>query len=334
MMKNYSLLLFLSIISIISSCEDGRVPQKQKVLTDTNPTLVFPVFSGDSAYSYVKAQTDFGPRVPNTDEHILAGNYLVDKLSEYADTVYIQEFMARAYNATLLNGKNIIGSFNIKKKKRIFLAAHWDSRPYADQDKDELNHHQAIDGANDGASGVGILIEIARLLQEQQPEVGIDIVMFDLEDYGVPEFETRRSNSQESWALGSQYWAKNPHLFNYNAQYGILLDMVGAKDAQFRMEYFSMQYAPHIVKKVWKIASNAGYGDYFLLEDGSSVLDDHYFINQYANIPTIDIIQHDPNTASGFYKHWHTKNDNLENIDAVTLKAVGQVLIEVIFREK
>ena len=171
-------------------------------------------------------------------------------------------------------------------------------------------------------------------MQIQKPEIGVDIILFDLEDYGIPEFATRTANSENSWALGSQYWSLNPHLPDYKAQYGILLDMVGAKDAVFRMEYFSMHYAPHIVKKVWNIAATTGYGDYFLMENGSSVLDDHYYINRDANIPTIDIIQHDNQTKSGFYEHWHTVNDNLENINKQSLKAVGQVVVAVVYSEK
>lgn len=318
--------------SVFVSCKFNQKTPKQ---TNENQTVVqTPDFNADSAYAYVEMQTSFGPRVPNTAAHQKGADYLSSKLDEYADTMIVQEFQARAYDGSLLNGKNIIGIFNPGLKKRVFLSAHWDSRPFADQDPNADNHHKAIDGANDGASGVGVLIEIARQMKIQKPDIGIDIILFDLEDYGIPEFAKRTADSESSWALGSQYWSLNPHYLNYNAQYGILLDMVGAKNAVFRMEYFSMYYAPQIVKKVWKIAASAGYGDYFLLEDGSSVLDDHYFINRDAKIPTIDIIQHDNKTESGFYEHWHTIKDNLDAIDKQSLKAVGQVVVEVIYREK
>lgn len=334
-MKKYTFLLLAMILLAFSSCENGKKAQKKtKQIEQANAVNVqIPVFNGDSAFAYVAAQTDFGPRVPNTEAHIKGGEYLINKLAQYADTVVVQEFQSRAFDGTLLNGKNIIGSFNLDKKKRVFLSAHWDSRPFADHDPDEANHHKAIDGANDGASGVGVLIELARQMQIQRPEIGVDIILFDLEDYGSPEFAPRTYNSEKTWALGSQYWSLNPHQMNYNAQYGILLDMVGAKDAVFRMESFSMLYAPHIVKKVWKIAATAGYGDYFVLEKGSQVLDDHYFVNRDANIPTIDIIQHNPNSDYGFYEHWHTIKDNIENIDKETLRVVGQVVTEVIYRE-
>ncbi|MDA3905359.1 MAG: M28 family peptidase, partial [Bacteroidales bacterium] len=316
-MKNYNILFVIIVVFAFSSCENGKKAEKKGKSIDekTESQIQIPVFNSDSAYSYVAAQTAFGPRVPNTDAHKRCADYLSEKLKYFADTLIVQEFQARAYDGTLLNGKNIIGSFNREKKKRVLLSAHWDSRPFADHDPDAANHRTAIDGANDGASGVGVLIEIARLMQIQKPEIGIDIILFDLEDFGTPEFASSSSNSNETWALGSQHWSLNPHIFDYDANFGILLDMVGAKDAVFRMEYFSTYYASHIVKKVWKIAAKAGYGDYFLMEDGASVLDDHYFINRDANIPTIDIIQHNSNSTSGFYEHWHTINDNLENID-------------------
>ena len=335
-MKNLNLVLIIVILIGFSACENGRKTSKQTKQANqlVENKVIVPVFNGDSAYAFVAAQTTFGPRVPNSAAHIACSNYLIDKLKQFSDTVIVQEFQSRAYNGIILKGKNIIGSINLDKKKRIMLSSHWDSRPYADHDPDEANYRTPIDGANDGASGVGVLIEMARLMQIQKPEIGVDIVLFDLEDYGTPDFETRTAGSDETWALGSQYWSLNPHKMDYSAQYGILLDMVGAKDAVFRMEYFSNLYAPQIVKKVWKIAANAGYGDYFLFEDGSSVLDDHYFVNKYTNIPTIDIIQHNPNSSSGFYEHWHTLKDNLDHIDKQTLKTVGQVVAEVIYREK
>jgi hypothetical protein len=334
-MKNLNWIVILLLMFSFESCHNGSMAKKKSAKNKVEVKNVqIPDFNADSAYAYVAAQTDFGPRVPNTEAHRKAAAYLIQKMKQFADTVFVQNLQARAYNGTLLNGQNIIASFNLKKKKRIFICSHWDSRPYADHDPDEANFHTPIDGANDGASGVGILIELARQMQIQKPEIGIDLILFDLEDYGTPEFAKQKADSEDSWALGTQYWALNPHQIDYSANYGILLDMVGAKDAVFSMEYFSMLYAPDIVKKVWNIAADAGFGDYFRLENGSSVLDDHYFINRDAHIPTIDVIQYDANTASGFYKNWHTLEDNIEHIDKETLKAVGQVMTEVIYREK
>ena len=199
-----------------------------------------------------------------------------------------------AYDGTLLKARNIIGSYKPESKKRIALFAHWDTRPWADNDPDEKNHKTPILGANDGASGVGALLEIARLVNQQQPELGIDIILLDAEDYGAPQFYTGK-HKEEFWCLGSQYWARNPHVQGYNARFGILLDMVGG--------------------------GNGGF-----------VTDDHLFINRLARIKTIDIIPY--NQEGDFTPTWHTVNDNMEHIDKNTLKAVGQTVLEVIYNEK
>lgn len=321
-------ILFMGLISCDhQSSKKSEDTKKQKEVVK----IQVPKFNQDSAYKFVAEQVAFGPRVPNTQAHEDCGLYLENKMKEFTPDVLVQEFQARAYDGTVLNGKNFISQFNKSAKKRVLLAAHWDSRPFADHDADEANHHTHIDGANDGASGIGVLMELARLMAQEKPQVGVDIVFFDLEDYGVPHFEDYSSN--ESWALGSQHWANNPMPYGYTANYGILLDMVGAKDPVFLMEYYSMYYAPHIVKKVWKKAAEIGYGDYFLFEDGGVVMDDHIPVNQVMKIPMIDIIHYDNSTDSGFFPHWHTVNDNLEHIDPFTLGMVGEVVTHVVYSE-
>lgn len=330
--KQFSFLLVAAIFLALLSCENqpkkkaGESKKAQEVVK-----INVPQFNKDSAYSFVAKQVSFGPRVPNTQAHRECGLYLENKMKEYTPDVLVQEFQQRAFDGTILNGKNIISQFNKSAKKRILLAAHWDSRPFADHDEDEANYHTHIDGANDGASGIGVLIEIARLMSKQATDVGVDIVFFDLEDYGVPNFENYSSN--ESWALGSQYWSRNPMPYNYSATYGILLDMVGGKDAVFRMEYYSTLYAANIVKKVWKKAAKIGHKQHFLFEEGGMVMDDHIPVNQIMKIPMIDIIHSDPTSESGFFPHWHTVNDNLENIDPYTLGVVGEVVTYVIYTE-
>ncbi len=309
-------------------------PEPQSPKPTPTPVLVkVPDFNADSAFSFVKAQTDFGPRVPGTQAHSACATYFNQYFLRLGFEVNMQPFKARNYKGKILDGVNVIASFNPTQQKRILLCSHWDSRPFADHDPDVKNYYKPIDGANDGASGVGVLMEVARQLQMQSPSVGIDIVLFDLEDYGQHDKEASMPQSEMSWALGSQYWGANPHLPGYRAQYGILLDMVGAKDAKFAHEYYSMQFAPAIVAKVWKAAQNAGYSNYFVDEEGGGVLDDHVFVNRLAHIPTIDIIQFDKTTQSKFYTHWHTVEDNIQNIDPQTLKAVGQTVLEVIYRE-
>lgn len=327
-------LFLIAILSLLSfSCAGPEKPPPSEPIT-VKPIVPLPEFNSDSAYSYIEKQLAFGPRVPGTPAHSECAVWLSETMDRFADTVIVQSFRARAYNGNTLRGKNIIASFGLENKKRIMLSAHWDSRPFADHDPDPTKHNTPIDGANDGASGVGVLIELARQFSMRHPEIGVDIVFFDLEDYGPPQDDQGHSGT-DNWGLGSQYWSNNPHKTNYRARYGILLDMVGVKDATFLMEGFSMVYAPSKVKKVWSTANSMGYGDYFVNERGGYITDDHYFINTIINIPTINIIHLDSKSANGsFYDHWHTVDDNLEQIDKTSLYVVGDVLIEVIYSEK
>lgn len=293
------------------------------------------MFNSDSAYGYVEEQVGFGPRVPNSVPHKECAVYLQEKLKEYGFEVVVQKFDAVAYTGTVLKSFNIIGSFKPKATKRILLAAHWDTRPYGDRDKDSTKWNMPIDGANDGASGVGILIEVARVLNDAKnlPNVGVDIIFFDAEDYGEPSFfkgETRA----ESWCLGSQYWSKNKHKSNYYAYYGILLDMVGAKGATFYKEGESMSFAPSVVNKVWSMGQKTGFAKYFVNDYTGPIIDDHAFVNRIAGIPMIDIIHYNETNDSQFFgDYWHTHDDNMDAIDKETLNAVGQTLLEVLYAE-
>ena len=290
-----------------------------------------PVFNQDSAYAYVAKQVSFGPRVPNTEAHRQAAAWFAEILGRMADTVEVQQARVRAFDGTVLNISNIIASFNPEARHRILLCAHWDSRPFADFDPDPANHYTPIPGANDGGSGVGVLIEIARLLSLNPPAIGVDIILFDAEDYG--EHEQTTQHMEDSWGLGSQHWSRNPHRPDYNARYGILLDMVGAAGAQFKQEGFSMFYAPNIVRKVWGIARRIGYGAYFPETEGGFITDDHYYVNKIRNIPTINIIHQETNNLHGFFPQWHTMEDDMDIIDPNTLKAVGQTVLTVIYEE-
>lgn len=293
---------------------------------------VSPDFNADSAYMFVDKQVAFGPRVPNTPQHIACGDYLVSELKRLGAEVHEQKVVLRAFDGTKLNARNIIGSYGLDKKDRVLLFAHWDTRPFSDHDSDPTNHHKPVLGANDAASGVGVLLEIARIIQQQSPEVGVDIVFFDAEDYGPPAF-AKSEPEGNWWCLGSQYWSKNPHVPNYKAKYGILLDMVGAPDATFYKELYSKRYASDIVEKVWSTARQLDYGKYFISENGGGIIDDHLPVNENLRIPSIDIIHYDPNTDSGFGSYWHTQNDDMSNIDKKTLQAVGQTVLEVIYKE-
>lgn len=330
--RSVNLLLVITSIIVFISCGN----QAKKSTDDKNKpggaTFNVPLFNEDSAYYFVQVQTGFGPRVPNTEAHEKCATWLEQKMKSYTNDVVVQKAKVRAYNGTSLNMQNIISSFNPDAPGRIMLCSHWDSRPYADWDEDKTKRRTPIDGANDGASGVGILMEIARILSVHKINLGVDLIFFDTEDYGEPQDENK-TYSEDNWGLGSQYWSKNPHTPNYKAHFGILLDMVGMGNANFTKEGFSMEYAPDVVKKVWDAASRIGYGDNFSDQETSPITDDHYYVNKYSGIPTIDIIHHDSQTKSGFYKYWHTTKDNLENIDKKSLKAVGQTLLTVIYEE-
>ncbi|MDD4608583.1 MAG: M28 family peptidase [Bacteroidaceae bacterium] len=324
------LLVFMVLFSV--SCK--MKSQKPTAVSTSVKEITPPLFNADSAYHFVAQQVDFGSRVPNSKAHQACGDYLVDQLTKYGAKVYQQKDVVMGYDGKQLQMRNIIGSYNDKSFKRVLLAAHWDTRPWADNDPNPANHHTPILGANDGASGVGLLLEVARLLQLQQPNIGIDIIFFDLEDYGTPQF-AEGPDQENTWCLGSQYWANHPHKENYNARYGILLDMVGGKNATFFKEGISVEKAPGVVDKVWSIAESLGHGAFFVNRLGSYVTDDHLYVNQLANIPCIDVIAYEEhNQQSSFGSFWHTLNDNMDVIDKSTLKAVGETITAVIYKEK
>lgn len=289
-----------------------------------------PEFNADSAYAYVAAQVDFGPRVPNSAAHRACGDYLAAQLRRFGAQLYVQEATLTAYNGDRLASRNIIGSYDPGNTRRILLCAHWDTRPYADNAPDPAQQLTPIDGADDGASGVGVLLEIARQISLRQPQTGVDIIFFDAEDYGVPSFDNA-NYTPHSWCLGSQFWAKNPHVPGYKAMYGILLDMVGSKDASFYKEETSVKRASFVVEKVWNAARNLGYGKYFINAPGGYITDDHQYVIAWRNIPCIDIINYDTHNPHGFGDYWHTHDDTMDVISRETLKAVGQTVMEVIY---
>ena len=317
-------IIFLFCVICFFTCQ--KTQSKQAVFE----AVPVPYFNADSAYSYIEKQVNFGPRTPNSAAHKACGDYLIAEMERFGASVTVQAVDLTGWDKTVLKARNIISSFNPEKTTRILLLAHWDCRPWADNDKNPANHTKPVDGANDGASGVGVLMEIARQLGLQLPETGVDILFTDMEDYGEPQFYKGQHNDN-SWCLGSQYWAKNPHTPNYQAKYGILLDMVGAPDSEFPKEGYSMHYAPRIVEKIWNQAQSLGFGNYFVNKTCGYIIDDHVPINQIAGIPTVDIIHY---TENGFGSFWHTVDDTMENIDKQTLKAVGQTVLTVIYQEK
>ena len=316
--------IFIYLSLVVLSCNQNNRSRTEVFLKPS------PVFNEDSAYKFVANQVAFGPRVPQSAAHSSCGNFLVQSLSRFGFSVVEQEDSVYGYDGRLLPLRNIIGSTNPKNPKRILLGAHWDTRPYAD--RDDTLQTVPFSGANDGASGVGVLLEVARAISSNKSDIGIDIVFFDLEDQGMPEYEIRTANQEHFFCLGSRYWSSN--LGAYSAEYGIILDMVGASGATFTMESTSRKYAEPIVKMVWDVANKLGYNDYFKYNKTPSVIDDHTYINEIAAIPCIDIIHFDASTPTRFWKAWHTHQDNMESIDRKTLKAVGQTVLQTIYNHE
>lgn len=322
-----SLAVILGMV-VFSACNEAASP---KVETPVNRPVV--MFDQDSAYAFVARQVAFGPRTPGSEAHARCADYLYACLAAWADTVMRQPFEAERWDGQPMRGENLIASFALEKTPRVLLAAHWDSRPYADQEEDAALRQTPIDGANDGASGVGILLEVARALAARPARVGVDIVLFDLEDAGRPEYEPYRPGDENTWCKGAQYWARNPHVPGYTAAYGILLDMVGNAQPVFAQEATSIYYAPDILDKVWRVALEAGYGSVFVPNRTGGIIDDHLFVNRITGIPMIDIIHKDFGTPTGFFPHWHTLQDNMDAIEPNTLGLVGRTVLETLYRE-
>jgi len=283
-----------------------------------------PSFNADSAYQFVKKQVNFGPRNPGSEGHKQTEKYLITKLKSLAGarSVFSQHFTADGYE-DILQLTNIIAAFNPQSRDRIMLCAHWDTRPRADKDTEDKE--KPILGADDGASGVGVLLEMARIFKENPPPVGVDIVLFDGEDYG-------KEGDLQKYFLGSRYWANNPPVKGYNPRFGILLDMVGGKDAQFPKEGYSLRHAPALVHELWAIAQEQGKSDLFIDKSAKAISDDHVIINKITGIPTIDIIRQNPSPANHqFAPYWHTHNDDMSNISKQTLAGVGELLTELIY---
>jgi len=274
----------------------------------------------------------------NSEAHERCAQWIASKFAEYGMTVTLQKADLRGYDGTVLKSTNIIAVYRQELKTRVMLCAHWDSRPWADNDPDEKNHRLPVMAANDGASGVAVMLEVARLLSTDTLGIGVDFVCFDAEDWGTPQWDENSGNDGDTWALGAQYWAeqyaaKTTH--EANIKYGILLDMVGGQGARFYQEGVSLNFAPQVVKKVWQAAETVGYGSMFPKDEGVGITDDHLPVNQKAGIPCIDIIPYYPDCeASSFGPTWHTVNDDMAHIDRNTLQAVGQTVIQVLYSEQ
>lgn len=291
-------------------------------------TRLGPDFVVDSAYNYTGQQVAFGPRIPGTDAHEKCAQYLLKKLKSFGLAAFFQEGNAKVYTGKSFPFKNIIASFHPEYTERILLSAHWDTRPFSDEDPDKKNKNKTFEGANDGASGIGILLEIARQIQIKNPKIGVDFIFWDIEDYGMK----NDGEGEKTWCLGSRYWVANPPVKGYHPLYNINLDMVGGVGAVFNMEKASMNNDSKLVSSLWDLGNQLGYSSYFSYnKTNSPIIDDHVVVNDGSNIPAIDLI--DYSDTQGFYKYWHKQGDNMSNLDKKVMKAVGQTVLENLYRE-
>ncbi|MEM6376995.1 MAG: M28 family peptidase [Bacteroidota bacterium] len=327
--KIYFLLLLITG-SILTCKNDPAGPSTSTTTTVEVPTM--PRFNRDSAYAFIEKQVSFGSRIPGSESHQACKEWIVAKMESFGTVVTQQDFEATIYDGQTLPGTNIFAQINPQSTQRLLFGAHWDSRIIADSPLSTERQDEPILGADDGASGVGVLMEVARIIaQDTSLDIGIDIIFFDLEDNG--DGSADNSGLPNTWALGAQHWSRNLPYSSVKPEYGILLDMVGSKGARFPKEGNSMRYAPQIVNKVWKLAGYLGYSNYFVDQPGRDITDDHLYVNTIARIPMIDVINLPTNTKTGFGEYWHTHNDNMEVIDKATIRTVGRLMVEVIYRE-
>ncbi len=330
-MKKHLNHLFLLVFIVLFACNESdkfneSAPSNEQIQKVTSERFWknTPAFNVDSCYNYIKYQVNLGPRNPGSEAHEKCVQWLKASFERYGLKVELQKFSAVTYDNKQWIGTNIIAKYQPELKHRILLCAHYDTRPFADRDKDDKNKNKPIPGANDGASGVAVLMSIAQTIQLKN--IGLDIVLFDLEDYGNP------GGDSETWCLGSQYWSKNISPMTIKPQEGILLDMVGDTNAIFPKEGLSIHYHPMLVHDIWAIAQKAGFGNYFIDESSNNITDDHLFINTHADIPTINIIHYYPQ-KSDFFEHHHTLHDDLKNISKSTLNAVGQTVLYYLYKQ-
>ena len=294
-----------------------------------------PPFSADSAYAYIQSQMAFGPRVPNSKAHNDCAVWLIQQLRANGAKVELQRGQMPDYRGNMQQIYNIIAHFitpEIENRPRILLGAHYDTRPWCDEEPDYVDRYYNVPGANDGASGIGVLMEISRQLGQRMADstlrTPVDIIFFDCEDMGTPHFYTGVER-EDTWCLGSQLWASQYARIEHAPAYrfGIVLDMVGAPDASFPREMYSTSYAANYQQQIWRTAEQLGYGAMFNNQQSYPITDDHYYVNVLAGIPCVDIIHYDIRNATGFASWWHTRNDNMDNISRTTLQAVGEVVM-------
>ena len=324
-MKKTILLFSIIFITAFAACSSKKENKKLELPYKLKVVANIGFFNEDSAYNFVKKQLSFGPRNPNSEGHQKALEYFKKKLSDYSDKLETETFTYPGYDGEKLILTNLIAKFNPEKKKRIFIAAHWDTRPRADMEVLTSRANKPIPGANDGASGVAVVLELARIFKLYRPSIGIDLILFDGEDYG-------KENDLDNYCLGSKYFAANYKEKN-NYLFGIVLDMVGDRGAGFFPEYYSELYASEINKLVWDAGMKLGLSKFRDNTVKYQVYDDHVPLNK-AGIKTIDIIDAGliQNVAPLQRRaYWHTLKDNIKNISKDSLGQVGRLVASIVY---
>ena len=276
-------------------------------------------FDGAKALQYVETQLGFGPRIPNTEGHIRTGDWILQRLRATADSVEVQAWNHVSDDGDTLSLRNFIGRFRPEATQRILYVAHWDTRPKADRSSNMGRRQMPVPGANDGASGVALLLGVADALALNPPSFGVDLLFVDGEDYG--DF-----GRDLDVLMGSRYYAEQLDPDVPKPLFAVVWDMVGDSDLRFHREPNSMRGAPEVVERVWAKARELGYGNIFRDESGPAMTDDHLPL-QAVGIRTIDVIDFSYGPGNGY---WHTTDDTADKVSAESLQAVGDVALALL----
>jgi glutaminyl-peptide cyclotransferase len=317
-------------LSACSSCSTSKTETKTENPPASAPAASVPKFDENYAWSALLQYEKMGPKVPGTPQHVKTGDWIVAELKKTSATVYEQKTTAKTFDGHTIPVRNIIAQFHPEAKERYLLSAHWDTRPFADQDR--KNKKGPIPGVNDGGSGVVVLLGVAKAIDQlalthqhdgSQTNFGIDLAFWDAEDWGNPK------EDEDSYCLGTQYWALHPVPENYTAVWGLNFDMVGRIGSQFPAEGFTLRSAPEVYRRIQTAATSLGYGDYFPNYTVGPITDDHMYVIRDRKIPMADIIAMSQDGM--FPPEWHTHQDTSSVLSRDVLKAVAQSSLQAIW---
>jgi glutaminyl-peptide cyclotransferase len=311
-------MLVILLLCLVAGCK-GDANGGSATQRSAGATATATGFNGSAAYNYAKSQVDFGPRVPGSPAAKQAGDWIIRQMRARADTVIVQAFNYTTADGKKLPLRNILARFRPELPERVLYITHWDSRPISESAATEAEKKMPVPGANDGASGVGMFVALGDVLKKTKPNVGVDLLFTDGEDYGQfgpPEVDV---------LIGAKYFATHLPSPNYKPLYGVLWDMIGDKDLRIPYEMYSFQQAPEVVSRVWQTAADLGHGDVFVQESGGQIVDDHIPLLN-AGLRVIDVIDLT-------YPPHHTPHDTMDKISAKSLATVGDVATALVTRK-